>query len=93
MSRFVVSIAVDIQLRYQHAVEVLESLANGRVPFSETILYGSKLRDLTAPIGIDTKGLRVTILVKVGRVASLEAIIDRLIDRKSSLVPEPRILA
>lgn len=54
---------------------------------------GGKFGELSTPIGIHSKSLRINILIKVTVVASFQRLVHGFIDWESSLVPKARIVA
>lgn len=56
---------IKVQSFQRQTSEVDQSVHYGRLPFSETILDGSELGQLTIPVRVNTKGLHVTILIEV----------------------------
>jgi hypothetical protein len=79
--------AIDIQHGDSHAREALEARADRGNPFTQTILHGGELGQLTLPIGENTEGFDITVLVKVAVVAALEVGVNA----GAVLVPEVRV--
>ena len=93
LSSLIESETVDVEHRDDHAGKVLEALADGRYPVPEAVLDRGEFCDLPLVVRMNTKGLRVTILVEVGTKTTLELFAFGVIDRKTSLVPETRVFA
>jgi len=51
--------------------ELDEPLHDSGLPFSQTILHGGELAELTHPIGVDTKRFKITVLIEIGSLASV----------------------
>ncbi|QBZ66478.1 hypothetical protein PoMZ_13457 [Pyricularia oryzae] len=66
------TVAIKVQHLDGQAGKHLEPGHDRRVPLAETVLHRGELGQLTLPVGKDTKGLNVAILVKVAVVAALE---------------------
>lgn len=71
LGRFIDTNAIDIKGSDGHAGEDLELCHDFGFPFTETILDGSELGELTLPVGVNTKGLHVTKLIEIGGVATI----------------------
>ena len=85
--------AVNVELGNHEAGEVLDPSADGRVPLAKAILHGGELCQLTLPIGVQTKGFDVAVLIKVAVVAARELGPDIARDGVAGLVPEGRVVA
>ena len=62
--------AVEIECRDSHAGELRELCHDVRIPFTQTVLYGRELRQLTLPVRVHTESFHVSILVELRRVAT-----------------------
>ena len=93
LSRLVVTEAVNIQSLNDVTGVNLDPLSNTGMPFTETILNGRELRQLTLPIRVDTKSLPVTVLIEITVITSNELITNALIDGVTGFVPEARVVA
>jgi hypothetical protein len=93
LSGLVESETVDIEHCDDHTGKVLEALSNRRHPVSEAVLYRCEFCHLPLVIRMNTKALRVTILVEIGIKTALELFAIGIIDGKPRLVPETRIVA
>ena len=51
--------------------KVDEPVHDAWLPFSKTILHGGKLAELTLPIGVNTEGFKIPILIEIRGVASV----------------------
>ena len=51
--------------------ELDEPLHDSWLPFPQTILHGGELAELTLPIGVDTEGFEITVLIEIRGLASI----------------------
>lgn len=93
LSSLVESETIDVEHRDDHAGKSLEALADGRYPVPEAILDRCEFRELPLVVRMNTKCLRVTILVEVRLITAVELIAIGVVDRKTSLIPETRVFA
>lgn len=80
---------IDVERGDGHASEYFQLCHDSRSPFSQTILYGGELRQLTLPVRMHTEGLHVTILIEVGFSATSGPINVTILD-SAVVAPESR---
>ena len=61
--------SVEIESFEGDTRELDEPLHNAGLPLSQTILHGGELAELTHPIGVDTEGLEITVLIEIRSLA------------------------
>ena len=71
LGRLVDTDSVEIESFDGETRELDEPFHNVGLPFSQTILYGGKLAELTLPIGMDTEGFKITELVEIRSPAAI----------------------